>query len=136
MLNAIATQQAAPTQETMEEVKQLLDYCASQEDATIVTYRASDMVLAVNSDTSCLNEQGHFYLSSDVPYPPNNGAILNIAKVIDTVMLSVAEAELGALFINAQEAVYLHRILTEMGHTQPKTPKLPSRQIIQWRRAS
>jgi hypothetical protein len=58
-----------------------------------------------------------------VPYPPNkNGAILNIAKVIDAIMSSVAEAELGELFINAREAVHLHRILAKMGHAQPKTP--------------
>jgi len=37
-------------------------------------------------------------------------------------MSSAAEAELGALYINAKEAVYLRQILTEMGHQQPKTP--------------
>jgi len=37
-------------------------------------------------------------------------------------MSSAAEAELGALFINAKEAVYLRQMLTEMGHPQPKTP--------------
>ena len=37
-------------------------------------------------------------------------------------MSSAAEAELGALFINVKEAVYLRQILTEMGHPQPKTP--------------
>jgi hypothetical protein len=37
-------------------------------------------------------------------------------------MSSAAEAELGALFINAKEAVYLRQILIEMGHPQPKTP--------------
>ncbi len=46
-------------------------------------------------------------MSNDIPYPPNNGAILNIAKVIDAVISSAAEAELGALFMNAKEAVYL-----------------------------
>ena len=61
-------------------------------------------------------------MSSNVPYPPNNGAIKNIAKVIDAVVSLAAEAELGALFINAQEAVYLQRILVNMGHPQPKTP--------------
>ncbi len=61
-------------------------------------------------------------MSTDVPYPPNNGAIENIAKVIDSVVSSAAEAELGALFINAREAVHLRRILVEMGHPQPKTP--------------
>ena len=37
-------------------------------------------------------------------------------------MSSAAEAELGALFINAKEAIYLRQILTEMGHPQPPTP--------------
>jgi hypothetical protein len=37
-------------------------------------------------------------------------------------MSSAAEAELGALFVNAKEAAYLRQILTEMGHPQPHTP--------------
>ncbi len=84
----------------------MLDYCASQEEA-IITYRASKMILAVHSDAGYLNERksrscagGHFYLSGNETYPPNNGAILNIAKVINAAMSSTAEAELGALFIN------------------------------------
>jgi hypothetical protein len=127
-LNAIATQQASPTQKTMARVKQLLDYCASQEEA-VLTYHASNMVLAVHSDAGYLNESkarsragGHFFLSSDIQNPQNNGAVLTIAQIIDAVMSSAAEAELGALFINAKEAVHLRRILTEMGHPQPRTP--------------
>jgi hypothetical protein len=87
------------------------------------------MILAVHSDASYLNKcksqsraGGHFHLSNHVPYPPNNGAILNIATVINVVVSSAAEAELGALFMNAREAIYLQRILVEMGHPQPKTP--------------
>ena len=37
-------------------------------------------------------------------------------------MSSVAEAELAALYINAHEAAYIRKILTEMGHLQPRTP--------------
>jgi hypothetical protein len=127
-LSAIASQQAKPTTNTMAKVKQLLQYCASQEDA-ILTYRASDMILAVHSDAGYLSEPnarsragGHFFLSSDVQYPPNNGAILNVAQIIKAVMSSAAEAELGGLFINAKEAVYIRNILTEMGYPQPPTP--------------
>jgi len=127
-LNAIATQQASPTQKTLERVKQLLDYCASQEEA-VITYHASNMILAIHSDAGYLNESkarsragGHFFLSSDAQNPPNNGAILTIAQIIDAVMSSAAEAELGALFINAKEAVHMRRILQEMGHPQPRTP--------------
>ena len=37
-------------------------------------------------------------------------------------MSLAAEAELGALFICAREAVYIRLILKEMGHPQPPTP--------------
>ena len=92
-------------------------------------YRASDMVLAVQSNAGYLNKTkahsragGYFYLSNNETFPPNNGAILNIAQIIKAVMLSAAEAELGALFINTKEAVYLKNMLEEMGHPQPSTP--------------
>ena len=127
-LNAIATQQAAPTERTRQRIDQLLDYAASQEEA-VLTYRASDMVLAIHSDAGYLNENKarsragrHFFLSSDVQNPQNNGAILTVTQIIDAVMSSAAEAELGALFINAKEAVHIRRMLTEMGHPQPRTP--------------
>jgi hypothetical protein len=42
--------------------------------------------------------------------------------IIKAVMSSSAEAEMGALFLNAKEAVYLPQILTKMGHQQPQTP--------------
>jgi hypothetical protein len=37
-------------------------------------------------------------------------------------MSSAAEAELGALYLNAKEAVYLHQLLLKIGHPQPPTP--------------
>jgi hypothetical protein len=37
-------------------------------------------------------------------------------------MSSAAEAELGALFINAKTAVSMHQTLMELGHPQPRTP--------------
>ena len=52
-LSAIASQQSAPTEATMEKSKQLLDYVASQDDA-IITYNASDMILAGHSDAGYL----------------------------------------------------------------------------------
>jgi hypothetical protein len=113
----IATEQAKPTEQTMEKVKQLLDYCATQEDA-IITFNASKMILAVHSDAGYCNERnsrsragGHFFPSNDEQYSPNNGAILTQASIIKAVMSSAAEAELGALFLNAKEAVYLRQIL-------------------------
>ena len=55
-LSAVATKQAKPTQKTMEVTKQLLDYCATQEDA-IISYRVSKMILAVHSDAVYCNEK-------------------------------------------------------------------------------
>ncbi len=37
-------------------------------------------------------------------------------------MSSATEAELGALYLNAKEAVHIQQRLTKMGHPQPKTP--------------
>jgi hypothetical protein len=38
------------------------------------------------------------------------------------VVASAAEAEIGALFLNAKEGVNIRNILKEMGHPQPATP--------------
>ena len=54
--------------------------------------------------------------------PRNNGAVLNISQIIKAVMSSAAEAELGALFINAKTAVSMRQTLVELGHPQPLTP--------------
>ena len=70
------------------------------------------MVLVVHSDESYLSKPkahsragGHFFLSSDCDDPADNGTVQNLAQLIKAVMSSAAEAELGALYINAREAV-------------------------------
>jgi hypothetical protein len=127
-ISAIASQSSAPTEDTLAQTTQLLDYLATQEEA-VLTYTASEMTLAVHSDASYLSEPkarsragGHFFLSSNAAIPQNNGAVLNIAHIIKHVMTSATEAELAALYIMAREAVYIRIILEEMGHKQPPTP--------------
>ena len=73
-LSAIASQQAARTKHTMQHVMQLLDYIASQEDA-VLTYHASDMMLAAHSDAGYHNEPkarsragGHFICQATQNY--------------------------------------------------------------------
>jgi len=61
-------------------------------------------------------------MSSNDDIPANNGAVLNISQIIRAVMSSAAEAELGALFINAKTAVSMRHTLEELGHPQPRTP--------------
>jgi hypothetical protein len=54
-LRSLTMQQAAPTQNTLSKFKHFLDYAMSHPDA-MVTYQASDMILAVHSDASYLSE--------------------------------------------------------------------------------
>ena len=91
-ISAIASQSSTPTEETMRQTHQLLDYIVTQEDA-VITYTSSDMKLAVHSDASYLSRHksrsragGHFFLSNKATIPQNNGAILNIAHIIKHVM--------------------------------------------------
>ena len=113
-LSSLASQQAKPTERTMALCKQFLDYMAMQDD-TILTYKASNMALAIHSDASYLSEAkarsragGHMFMASNEEIPQNNGAVLNILHIIRAVMSSAAEADLGALFINAKTAVSIH----------------------------
>jgi hypothetical protein len=126
-LSSLATQQAKPTQNTLQRINRFLDYAMTHQDA-IITYRASNMIVAAHSDASHLSETkarscagGHFFLSENDEVPRNNDAMLIIAQIIKSVMSSAAEAELGALYINAREAIPLRHLLEELGHTQPPT---------------
>jgi hypothetical protein len=51
-----------------------------------------------------------------------NGAIWIISKVLKNLMSSAAEAEIGAVFINAKEGAVLRTTLEELGHKKPPTP--------------
>ena len=62
----------------MKQVKQFLDFAATVDEA-VITYNASDMVLAIHSDASYLSEAnprsragGHHFLSNNSENPPNN----------------------------------------------------------------
>ncbi len=84
-LSAIVAKQSKPTANTVQRSQQIMDYLATQEPA-VLTYHTSDMVLAVHSNASYLNEEeapsragGHHFLSENVPLPPNNGVIHNFA---------------------------------------------------------
>ena len=122
LLYEIAAKQSQPTVNTTKRSQQLMDYLITQEPA-VLTYRKSDMMLAVHSNVSYLNEEeaqsqagGHHFLSEDIPPPPNNGAIHNVFKIIKGVMSSAAKAELSAMYINAPKAVEIQIILEEMRH--------------------
>ena len=93
-----------------------MNYCATH-DNTKIRYFASEMVLNVHSDDSCLSSSkdrsrvgGHFFLSkkiSEGQQISHNGAILVIASILKNLMASAVEADLGGLFLNYKETVYL-----------------------------
>jgi hypothetical protein len=112
----IALQQATPTENTMKHVNQFLDYMWTHPDA-VIQFRASDMILNVHSDASylsapkdCSHAGGYFFLGS-IPHDGDpiklNGAIHITCAILKLVAVSAAEADLGALFLNAQEAKIL-----------------------------
>jgi len=135
-LGSLAAAQANGTEATAIAAVQLLNYCATHPDACI-RYKASGMTLYIHSDASYLSEPqarsragGHFFLSqvpADPKQPPSqqpapNGPLHTTSLILRNVMASAAEAELGALFNNAQQATILRTTLMELGHPQPPTP--------------
>jgi hypothetical protein len=74
----------------MELCKKFLYYLAMQEDTIpILTYRTSNMVLAIHSDASYLSKPksrshvgGHMFMARKDNIPFNNGAVLNILQII------------------------------------------------------
>jgi hypothetical protein len=127
-LSSLAAAQSKPTAQTFFLIKWLLNYAATNPDA-ILTYEKSDMVLAVHSDASYLSEpmaqsrvDSHFFCSSNIDNPLDNGVVLNISKILKAVMSSAVEAKLGALYINAHGAIPMQQVLKEMGHKHSPTP--------------
>jgi hypothetical protein len=90
------------------------------------------MVLNVHSNASYLSAPnarsqagGYFFLGS-IPHDNSpiqiNGAIHAACTILKLIAASAAEAELGALFPNAQEAKVIRLVLEELDHPQPPAP--------------
>ncbi len=90
------------------------------------------MVLSVHSDASYLsapNTQSHaggyFFLGSTPHFGSPiqiNGTVYVTCTILKLGAASAAEAELGALFLNAQAAKVIRLVLEELGHPLPPTP--------------
>jgi hypothetical protein len=126
-LGSLAAAQTKATTNTMKDANQLLDYVSTHPNAT-VRYTKSDMILKIHSDASYLSETearsragGLFFLGNDSNLPQINGAIHVHSSILKNVVSSAAEAEVAALFHNAQEACPLIQTLKELGFPQPAT---------------
>ena len=126
-INDISISAARGTEATMKAAVHLLNYAATHPSAKII-YRASDMILQIDSDAAYLvapearSRAGGYHYLSDIKGTKFNGPVFILAKVIKNVMASAAEAEIGALYMNAQEAAGMRTTLEAMGWPQPATP--------------
>jgi hypothetical protein len=129
-LITMASQLSTATTTTINAVSHILDYCSTHPEFSI-RYFAYDMQLKIHSDASYLSEpkaksniDGYFYLGNKTTPPKktlSNGPLLCHTTVLKHVVSSVAEAEFGALFVNAKEGSVTRTTLTEMGHNQDTT---------------
>ena len=117
----------------------MLDYCATFQQSK-VCYCAYGMVLHVDSNVGYLvtphaksREAGCFQLNNE-KYPTNpsmplNGAFLVECKTLCHIVVSSAESETAVTFHNAQCALPIRYILSQLGHPQPPTPYQIDNQI-------
>ena len=130
-LSAVAAEQANPTERTMQRLQNIFQYMHTNPNS-IIQFRASDMVHNIHSDASYITASrgriragGYFFLGSIPLNGENinlNGNIAITCTILKLVAASVAEVELGAIFINTQEARIIRLVIHELGHPQPPTP--------------
>ena len=127
-INDISMSQSQPTTTTRQQCNRLMDYVATYPDAYI-RYHASNLILSVDSDASYLvlpkarsRIAGFFQLTDAKDSPNRNGPLQVECKTIKHVVSSAAEAEISALFHNAQTSIPIRRLLIALGHPQPPTP--------------
>ena len=125
-LSSIARAVAKGTEATAKAVQHLMGYACSSPGAEI-KFRASGMIIQPGSGAACLAEPdarsragGHRFLGAK-GHTLLNGPTRALAKAIKAAMASAMEAEMKALFMNAQLLVECRRALEGMGHPQPPT---------------
>ena len=128
-LSSIALEQTKATEKTHSRCLQLLDYFASNPDAKI-RFHAFNMIMNIHSDASYLSKPnaqsrtcGYFFMGS----MPKDGKPINLngafhvnTQIMRFVVVSAAEAELGALCCNFQDGIIVWLTLHNLGGPQPK----------------
>ena len=85
-----------------------MDYAYHNRDAEII-FQASEMILQTDSDAAYLvmpearSRAGGYHFLGSKDHTLFNGAIYVLARVIKNVMASAMEAEVSALYENAQK---------------------------------
>ncbi|KAL7474191.1 hypothetical protein ACHAW6_000181 [Cyclotella cf. meneghiniana] len=74
-LGSLAVQQANPMENTLAKIHQFLDYALTHPDA-VITYQASDMVLAAHSGASYLQKLKHAVVPVGISFSPKTTTTL------------------------------------------------------------
>ena len=125
-INDIGSAVTKGTVATQQAVQHFMDYAHSNPDGEII-FRASDMQLQADSDASYLvapkacSRAGGFHWLGSNDGTLFNGPIYVLAKIIKHVMGSAMEAEIRAMYMNAQKLVEYRQTLKDMGHPQKAT---------------
>jgi hypothetical protein len=114
----------------MGQAKHLLDYLATNPDATI-RFHPSNIIMNVHSNALYLSKDntrshayGHFFIgwsAKDCDPIKLNDAVFTLCANLQFIVTSAAEAELGPLFLNCKEGLIFCITFEELGHPQPKT---------------
>ena len=133
-INEISQLQSRPTRDTVEKSRMLLDYAATYLN-TILCYKASAMVLNVDSDAEYLTMPdsrncyaGHFYLSDwPSPSPIKHNTEINVpihteCKTIQNVVSSAEEAGTCGTFKNGKTDIDMRPALITSDHKQTAIP--------------
>ena len=117
-----------PTERLRDQADRLIAYCAAYPSNELV-FKASDMIVTIESDASYLSRSKARSVVGGIHYMGNlddstfiNGGVAVESSILDCVAASVAEAEYGAAFKNAQKGVWTRTIAEALGHQQPPTP--------------
>jgi len=134
--NDLSIQQTKSTTNTLNLASWLLDYMATYPNPSI-TYKASDMILWVSSDSSYLSVSGersrvggYHFLGNNPDFTKPlafqrmfiNAPIHIESSILRNIMGAASEAEIAGAYVNARKAIEEQIMLIEMGHIQPKTP--------------
>jgi hypothetical protein len=132
-ITELGSMQATATEKVSRQVSDFLQFAANY-PVTKVTYHASDMTLHTHSDASYLGETrgrsriagfhflGQQHRPGSIPTTPINGGLLIRSSILDVVVSSAFEADLGGLFENMRDATALRNIPTDMGYPQTASP--------------
>jgi hypothetical protein len=120
-LSTLASQQTKGTEQTKKDSIKFLNYCATHPEATL-QYQALDMILKIHSSASynsdpgtCSRLGGHFYLGNcNADNDTHQGTILASTAIMQAILSSASEANIGALYKNTKKAAILHVTLDKM----------------------